>query len=314
MIEKLPLLFWPRNILTIFIFHRVLKERDPLRPGEPDQADFERLIAFIAKNFRTLPLLEAAELLTRERLPPKTVSITFDDGYADNYTYALPIIEKYGLTATIFVASAYLDGGRMFNDDVIDAIAAAQVDDLDLTPIGLGCHSLRDLPAKKTAIQAILAQLKYRLPEERTEAAEYIRAASRCAPLPRNIMLTSEQVAEMSRRGVEIGGHTADHPILARLDDASALRQISSDKERLEMITDKRIESFAYPNGKPGRDYLPKHVEMVRAAGFRQAVSTAYGIARPSSDRLQLPRFTPWRPSIFGKSLQLRLNAHQLIR
>jgi peptidoglycan/xylan/chitin deacetylase (PgdA/CDA1 family) len=84
------------------------------------------------------------------------------------------------------------------------------------------------------------------------------------------------------------------HPILARLEPDSASSEIRDSRSRLEAITGAPVTLFAYPNGKPGLDYLREHVGMVRELGFEAAVSTARGVAHSTSDPFQLPRFTPW--------------------
>jgi peptidoglycan/xylan/chitin deacetylase (PgdA/CDA1 family) len=93
---------------------------------------------------------------------------------------------------------------------------------------------------------------------------------------------------------MEIGGHTVNHPILARLDPAQARREIADGKEALEALVGSPVRSFAYPNGKPGQDYLAEHARMAREIGFDAAVSTSWGAASQASDSFQLPRFTPW--------------------
>jgi peptidoglycan/xylan/chitin deacetylase (PgdA/CDA1 family) len=107
---------------------------------------------------------------------------------------------------------------------------------------------------------------------------------------------------------MEIGAHTATHPILTRLAPADARREIDQSRERLTAILGEPVSLFAYPNGKPGQDYGAEHVRMVRDAGFTAAVSTAWGVASTNSDLFQLPRFTPWdrRPAKFA--LRLLLN------
>jgi peptidoglycan/xylan/chitin deacetylase (PgdA/CDA1 family) len=94
--------------------------------------------------------------------------------------------------------------------------------------------------------------------------------------------------------GLEIGAHTVNHPILASVSAAEAWREISESKRDLEQTLGRAVTLFAYPNGKPGKDYAVEHVRMVREAGYVAAVSTAHGAASPQSDTLQLPRFTPW--------------------
>lgn len=98
---------------------------------------------------------------------------------------------------------------------------------------------------------------------------------------------------------------TVNHPILARLADDQARHEIATGRDELEALLDTRIALFAYPNGKPGVDYLPVHATMVRELGFDAAVSTAWGAATARSPRFEIPRFTPWdaTPARFGMRL-----------
>lgn len=310
MIERLALLAWPcRPALTILIFHRVLSTVDPLRPGEPDTERFDRLMRFLARNFCVLPLADAVERLSTGRLPRRACCITFDDGYADNLTNALPVLQRHRLPATVFVATGYLDGGRMFNDAVIDAIALTRKTSLDLSEVELGSHRLDDVAAKQAAISAILGKIKFRAPEIRDAQIGRILDLAECDPLPNDIMLTSEQLLELSNRGVEIGGHTVAHTILTTLDDARALEEMLNGKQQIESITGRPVSSFAYPNGKPGRDYAQRHVELARRAGFARAVTTASGVGRYGGDVFQLPRFTPWADAPLKAAMQLVRNS-----
>jgi peptidoglycan/xylan/chitin deacetylase (PgdA/CDA1 family) len=70
-------------------------------------------------------------------LPERAAAITFDDGYADNFTRALPLLREQGLPATFFVATGFLDGGRMWNDTISEAIRRCNEDVVDLSAIGL---------------------------------------------------------------------------------------------------------------------------------------------------------------------------------
>jgi len=101
-------------------------------------------------------------------------------------------------------------------------------------------------------------------------------------------------VRAMRRAGMQIGAHTLTHPILARLDADSARAEIGGSKRFLEALLDEPVTLFAYPNGKPGRDFSDESVAIARDLGFETAVTTAWGVADRNSDRLRLPRFTPW--------------------
>lgn len=311
MIDGLPLLAWPahRQALTILIFHRVLPAPDALRPGEAVAATFNLHMRFLARHFSVLPLTEAVDRQRRGALPRRACCITFDDGYADNLTVALPILERYRLPATVFVATGYLDGGRMFNDAVIDAIANAVGEVLDLRELGLGQHPMKTTEERLAAVAAILEKIKYRPLGEREADVEALVGMAGCGPLPRDIMLRSAQVGELSRCGIEIGGHTVSHPILTTLADDRAWQEIATGKQQLEAITGRPVRTFAYPNGRPHRDYAERHVAMVKQAGFDLAVTTASGVGNPGSDVFQLPRFPLWGSSITMLGARMMRNA-----
>lgn len=281
-----------RKKLFILIYHRVLDEPDVMRPGEVDKTAFTWQMRLLAKYFNVLPLHEALDRMHRDRLPPRAVTITFDDGYADNYTNALPILQQFGLTATFFIANGFLDGGRMWNDTVIEAVRNYDRQELDLTPIGLERFAVSDDVEKCRAAAQILRQIKHLPLERRDQHTHYIAAQSK--NLPNNLMMTTEQLIQLHRSGMEIGGHTVNHPILAKLDEATARREIGDNKAFLEKLLNTELRFFAYPNGKPVEDYSPNQVSVVRECGYNAAVSTRWGVVDCNGDRWQLPRFTPW--------------------
>ena len=311
MIESLPLLAWPshKQSLTILVYHRVLREPDPLRQGEVVADVFAEQMRFLSRNFVVLPLLEAARLLKQGRSPPRACCITFDDGYADNLTVALPILKTYDLPATVFVATGYLDGKCMFNDAVIDAVARSESSRLDLRELDLGSHRLETLSDRQAAVTSILRQFRYRAPDIRENDLSRLYDIAACGPLPAGNMLSHDQVRELASQGVEIGGHTVTHPILTSIDDARAKQEILMGKRQLEQITGKQVKAFAYPNGGPGKDYALRHVAMAKEIGFEVAVTTARGVSDRNSDVFQLPRCALWGTSEVRWSMQVMKNA-----
>jgi peptidoglycan/xylan/chitin deacetylase (PgdA/CDA1 family) len=116
------------------------------------------------------------------------------------------------------------------------------------------------------------------------------------------------QIKRLHNEGMEIGGHTVTHPILALLDEEEARAEILGGKRQLEDITGAPVSLFAYPNGKPDQDYSLRDVELVKKAGFAAAVSTMSGVANRSSDLFQLPRFGPWDKNPHRLGLRLLLS------
>lgn len=283
-----------RAKLTILIYHRVLPKPDPFL-SEVDVATFDTQMSALKTCFRVLPLGEAIERLQTSALPSRAACITFDDGYADNVTQALPVLQHHGLHATFFVASDFLNGGRMFNDTVIEAVRRAPANAGDLSDMGLGIHDFRSNQSKSEAIRGLLSRIKYLPQEIRQEAVD--RLAQRLSGkgrLPDGLMMSTSQLKSLHAAGMEIGGHTASHPILARLTAEEARAEILRGKDALESLLGDRVRLFAYPNGKPGDDYGFEHVTIVRELGFVGAVSTAWGTATKRTDHFQLPRFSPW--------------------
>jgi peptidoglycan/xylan/chitin deacetylase (PgdA/CDA1 family) len=289
--------------LFVFIFHRVLEREDPLRPGEPDVERFDRIVGFIARNFRVMALPEAAARLASGQAPAAAACITFDDGYADNLTLAVPILAKHGVTATVFVSTGYSDGERMWNDNVIEAVRALPAGDVDWNDLGLGVARLDGDDARRELIGRTLSTLKYRDPAERRDlASELARRATVPASAPP--MMTREQLRAWRALGLDVGGHTVRHPILACLSDADAAREIGEGREQLTEWLGEAPRAFAYPNGAPGRDFGERDVALVRKAGFECAVTTRWGTAARTTDPYQLPRFTPWDRSMWRFGLR----------
>jgi peptidoglycan/xylan/chitin deacetylase (PgdA/CDA1 family) len=299
-----------RDRLSVLIFHRVPERHDEMLPDEPEAARFEALMRWVAAVFNVLPLAEAVERLQAGTLPRRALSITFDDGYANNATVAAPILRRAGLHATFFVATGYLDGGRMFNDTVIEAVRGARGDVLDLSSLALGRHAIDTVAARRAAVDALLTALKYRADPERVQLAERIAEVAGVVP-PSDLMMTTAQAAQLAADGFELGGHTVNHPILAELDDAAAREEIARGRARLEEISGRPVRLFAYPNGRPHRDYGARTRQLVRELGFAGAVSTSAGAARVGSDPWQIPRFTPWARSRARFAMQMGQNLRQ---
>ncbi len=215
--------------LFILIYHQVLEEPDFMRPGEVDKDAFNWQMALFSKYFNVLPLHEALEKMANDTLPPRAVCITFDDGYANNYTNALPVLSANQLSATFFIASGYLDGGRMWNDSVIESIRILESTDLDLAAIGLGNYDISTPGKKADAALAVLQSLKHLLPEIRAQYTGYI--ASMVKKLPDDLMLTSDQLVKLHASGMEIGGHTVSHPILATLSPDAVRQEVTENKK-----------------------------------------------------------------------------------
>lgn len=303
-----------RGRLSILIFHRVLAEQDPLFPGEMTQVQFNEICAWLRQWFNVLPLPEAVLALQSGTLPERALAMTFDDGYADNHDLALPVLQRHGLSAAFFVASGFLDGGRMWNDTVIESVRRTSCTEIDLRAgpaAALGSLACATVPEKQVAISRIIAASKYLLPTERELWVNAVAKAAVC-DLPSNLMMTSDQLRALHRAGMVIGAHTVTHPILAQLPTAEIAWEIAEGRRQLEAILNQAVKVFAYPNGKPDKDYDQRAVDIVRQQEFLAAVSTRWGACSSQDDCFQLPRFTPWDRSRLRFGLRMLGNVSKL--
>jgi peptidoglycan/xylan/chitin deacetylase (PgdA/CDA1 family) len=287
--------------LNVLIFHRVLPKPDPLFPGEVDAATFDMLLGWVRDWFNVLPLDEAIARLADGSLPARAAALSFDDGYADNHDVALPLLRKHGLPCSFFVATGFIDGGRMWNDTLIEAVRRSALATLDLRGLkdasgeDLGQHVLgAAVPDRRGLLHGLIQRVKYLAPAPRLACVNAIAERAEVRP-PDDLMMTGAQVRALRQAGMQIGAHTVNHPILATLDRHEAADEIARSRDTLQTLLGERVGLFAYPNGKPGTDYLPDvHPGIVRELGFDGAVSTHWAASRRGEDVFQIPRFTPW--------------------
>lgn len=281
-----------------------------MRPDEPDAARFAWQMEMLASLFHVLPLGDAVTRLREGTLPARVACVTFDDGYADNYEIALPILERFGVPATFFVATGFLDGGRMFNDTVIETVRHLPKGDLDLSDVGLGRYSINSIADRRACVHGLLRHLKYAELEQRKVWLDRLTSYAPCE-LPSDLMMCTNQVIDLYARGMEIGAHTVNHPILARQSLSEARAEIERSRLHLQRITGDGIRLFAYPNGRLDDDFHEEHRAIVEDLGFLGAVTTERGVATADTDAYLLPRFTPWDRSRLRYVARLAHNVTQ---
>lgn len=298
--------------LPILVYHRVLREPDPYLPDMPDEATLDGQFRLLSEVFHVMRLDEAVARMKEGRLPARAACITFDDGYRDNHEVAVPLLERYGLKATFFVASGMLDGGRMFHDTVLETLRRVRGPDIDLGFLGMGRVPVRNVAERRAAATQVAEAIKYLPPPAREELSRRV-ASMADASLPDDLMMTSDAVRDMARRGMEIGGHTVDHPNLAQIGDtAEAAREIAEDRQALGSLVGQLPTSFAYPFGTPDTDFRAATVKIVEAVGYQCAVTMRWGVATRECGWFELPRFGPAekRPASFLYRM-LRMASHR---
>jgi len=293
--------------LLILLYHRVHPVADPLRPDDVDAVAFDWQMEVLARYFTPLALDNAMALLRQGKLPANAVCVTFDDGYADNVEVALPILQRWAVPATFFLTTGFFEHGCMWNDRVIELLRKVDTPKVSLLNLGLGEYEITSMGARLQMVNSVLRQLKHLPLKERDQQVQRLENELN-SDVSYSPMMKKEQVSVLLKAGMGVGAHTVNHPILAKISLDEARQEIESGKQQLEMLTEKEVTLFAYPNGAPGKDYGVEHVDLVKAAGFDAAFSTAWAAAQHTDDFMQMPRVGSWDNTRFRFYLRLVRN------
>ncbi|MBA4291116.1 MAG: polysaccharide deacetylase [Pseudomonas sp.] len=291
---------WPflqllsKDKLSVFQFHKIPKQAHVLVPGDITLAGFERMLDQVVSQFCVLPLEDAAARLKTGRLPRRAACITFDDGYADWMTGALPALRQRNLHATFFITTGQFGNGPpLWHERIQAAVLAHPGPVLEMGLPSLGQPSLATLAERQALVVQLEQELKYLTLSAREQALSRLEAAAGVHPesLPR---MSAAQLRDLQSQGFGVGGHTVNHPILDYCNEAELVEEVAGVREQLAAIVGGPIVGFAYPNGRPHADFSRHHVEAVRRAGYHYAVTTHWGVANRCTSSFQIPRFTPW--------------------
>jgi peptidoglycan/xylan/chitin deacetylase (PgdA/CDA1 family) len=242
----------PRPGALILFGHRVADDFDDLLGGVPPDL-FERQIAWLARHFRFLSMDELVERIHRNKpVPANSVVLTLDDGYVDNYTNALPVLERHRVPATIYLVTDSIETGELpwpqrlawvlvrTNRDVLVLNASEQVS-----------LPLKTMPERVNALKALKEIRKSLSMSEQLNLFQSV--VDQCGvPTPRGRMLNWDQVREMRRRGITFGSHTVHHPFMNRLPLEDARRELIESKRVIEERLGERVHHFCFPHGSYG--------------------------------------------------------------
>lgn len=282
-----------KDKLSVFLFHKVPKKPDPLTPNDFDLASFERLLDQVVSQFKVIPLEEAIESLSTGRLPRRSACITFDDGYADWEQGIAPALLRRNMHATFFITTAQLSGTPLWHERIYAAVRRIEANTLDLQLPSLPPQALGSQENRRNLVMKLESEFKYLTLRRRESLLLQLEniAGVKMTEVP---MLTPVALRNLHSQGFSIGAHTANHPILDYCNASEVESEIGGARETLQAAVRGDITGFAYPNGRPYADFSSLHVESVRRAGYRYAVTTHWGVANPRTSPFQIPRFTPW--------------------
>jgi peptidoglycan/xylan/chitin deacetylase (PgdA/CDA1 family) len=262
---------------------------DPRYHQEPSR--FERQMRFLASARDVVPLRRLVEALENGTdLPPRTVVVTFDDGYLDHLTVAAPILKKYGIPATFFLPTGYVERAEnQWVDRLFSAIRRRTRHELEMDGEKFDLRLPDQEQSAHRRLEAFLLESTY---AERNDCLERIEAQLRPeGTAPRMTMNWDEarKLRDLSP-DFELGGHSRDHIDLSSVDVESARREVTACAADLRRELGSAPLHFSYPYER----WTPEVQDHVRREGFRSALGSGgeFLITR-RSDRFAIPRLDP---------------------
>lgn len=241
-------------------------------------------ICHLRAHYDLVPLAEGLQRLATGNVSRTMAAITVDDGYGDNYTELFPLLQEERVPATIFLATDYLDSGRLPWPTRISALLHhATVRRLDIGGTAMDIAS----PEQRARAGRRLRELYSRLDRDAREV-EMDRLAKALAPQEMTVLppLGWNEVRKMREAGVSFGAHTRYHAWLDRVSSAELALELRAAQQRIETELEQPCDFLAYPNG--------NHDATVRAAavaaGYRYGLTQDRGINRNITDPMALHR------------------------
>jgi peptidoglycan/xylan/chitin deacetylase (PgdA/CDA1 family) len=279
--------------VAVVMYHGVTAEELPVFNWcQLAVARFEQQLEFLAHHYTVLPLSETLERLrTGAAVPERTACITFDDGFRNVFTTAYPLLERYGMPATVFLVTG-LVGTRQpaWPERVYHALTKTTRAFVGFR--GRRCN-LASAADRSRAHVLITAELKS-LPESRKQAglSELFESLGGLPPVEASSPLATmnwDEIADLSRKGlVDFGSHTHTHPILARCSEPMQREELQRSRDILRERLGS-VSLFAYPNGSRS-DFTDFTKRAVLEAGYRCALSTLPGLNTRTTDAYELRR------------------------
>ncbi len=264
-----------------------------------DLGAFVEQMRLLRERYRPVSMDEVVDAVEgRRELPAGAVAVTFDDGYRDNYTNALPVLRQYGIPATFYVTAGCIDSGEaLWTCRLRYAFVASPRRAVRFPGAPGGMLDLGSPEARSAAFARAVAVVKSAGANEGETLLRELEAELEVSDYGalRGAMVSWDELRVMAAAGMTIGAHTLTHPNLPGLPVERAEMEIAGSKALIECRLGVRVRHFAYPNGR-GRSHVNGRVrELVRAAGFRSATTSIEGPVRPGDDPFALRRVGVYR-------------------
>lgn len=276
----------------VLMYHRIIDELEkvpfPIQPGMyVSKASFELQMSFLKRHFHIISLEDMISKLDAGKKITRCCSVTFDDGWKDNYDAAFPILARHGIPATIFLATGYIGTEKWFwPEEVAWCLSILATRNMLSELPDLAGVALPRLGTIELIVDSVIERLKMYHPQEREDFVSRIRSLSPERPRDRLMMNWAEAKAMMDSGIVNFGSHTAEHKLLHQIRQKDIDWEITTSREDIKRNLGIDTTLFAYPNGE-----FNQTIKMVlKEYGFSGAVTTKRGYVCHATPRLEISR------------------------
>jgi peptidoglycan/xylan/chitin deacetylase (PgdA/CDA1 family) len=287
-----------RRSLVVLTYHRIgnpaiSPDYKPIFAATPEAlAQTLRALANSHKIVRLGEVVALAESGFAVKEP--TALVTFDDGYRDNLTAALPILNDLKVPATFFLTTDFLDGARIpWWDRIARIVRRSTVARLSLDHPAPVSVDLNAMPRDQAIFEVVRAYRDHPVDDEEAYFAELERRAEvrlDAADAARGLFLSWDEVRTVAGSDIDIGAHGQTHRRLSWLSEAEQRQELERSKALLESQLGRAVAALAYPYGWPGA-FDATTERLAREAGYRVAFSAIDGVNRAgSTDRFAIRR------------------------
>lgn len=258
------------------------------------RARFDAEMAWLSQHRPMVSMLDiAAASHGGAPLPEGAVAVTFDDGFLNNFDQAWPVLERYGVPATIYIATGYIGTGRMIWTDRLEALmlrtTKSQLEfDGEVWSLATG----KDRVMSLTGIKRRLKGVGHSQKEAHLDEIEAALGLTVGPDHALHAFMTWDDVRQMAKSPlIDFGAHTVDHVSLARVPEPEMQQQIRNSVAKLEQELQAPCDLFSYPEGQAG-DYNDAVIAFLKAEGFNHSPTAIDGINHiPGTDPFHLKRF-----------------------
>jgi len=277
--------------VVVLLYHRVASLACDPEMLSVTPENFRAQMRYLKENF---PLVRFED--DWKAAPKPAIAVTFDDGYADNWLEALPILEEVGVPATIFITTGVIGTGRVFWWHELEQMLLARQDLPATFTLNDDRHAgtwPTDTGREREELYHAMVRLMNNT--DATNRDNWLSqlhrwAGGEAAASGIHRVMTVAEARRLAHSSlVTVGAHTVTHTRLSTLCGDAQRDEITASKQQLEEWLGCEIAVFSYPFGRR-RDYTRKSCAICREAGFIKAAANFPGQAHRWTDPYQIPR------------------------